>query len=66
MEEHQVPEDADLRIFITGGITAGLEHGFLIPEAGKDRKWIRDNLPAFRKKAGQRGKQEAIITICLT
>ncbi|KAI5923767.1 hypothetical protein F4810DRAFT_667374 [Camillea tinctor] len=52
-----VPEDINLRIFIIGGITAGLEHGFLIPEAGKDKEWIKDNFPAFRKKADE-GNEE--------
>ncbi|KAH8159263.1 hypothetical protein CIB48_g8981 [Xylaria polymorpha] len=48
-----VPEDPDLRIFVLGGITAGLEHGFVIPEAGKDKEWLKDNLPAFKKKADE-------------
>lgn len=42
-----------MRIFVLGGITAGLEHGFVIPEAGKDKEWLKDNLPAFKKKADE-------------
>ncbi|KAI1495741.1 hypothetical protein F5X99DRAFT_108065 [Biscogniauxia marginata] len=48
-----VPENPDLRVFIIGGIIAGLEHGFAIPEAGKDKEWIKNNLPEFQKKADE-------------
>jgi len=36
---------------ITGSITAVYEAGFMMPEAGQDKAWLRKNIDAFKKKA---------------
>lgn len=44
--------DYSLRtVFILGGLTAGYEAGFLIPPAGGDGEWLRENMEAFEAKA---------------
>jgi hypothetical protein len=30
---------------------AGIEHGFIIPEAGGDKAWMKENMAEFEKKA---------------
>lgn len=46
-----VPESPDVRIFLFGDIIGGLEHGFAIPEAGKDAEWMKENFGEFKKRA---------------
>ncbi|KNG86961.1 hypothetical protein ANOM_004189 [Aspergillus nomiae NRRL 13137] len=41
------------RVFIMGTITAGMENGFLLPRAGEDATWLRDNAPRFEELAKQ-------------
>ncbi|TKA77197.1 hypothetical protein B0A49_01842 [Cryomyces minteri] len=44
--------DVELRaIFVLGDIVAGMEAGFVLPEAGKDVQWFKENMVAFKKKA---------------
>lgn len=38
-------------IFIMGDIVAGFEQGFMLPEAGDDRKWIKENMEEFERRA---------------
>lgn len=38
-------------VFILPSIGAGWEAGFLVPEAGKDGQWIKENMGKFEKKA---------------
>lgn len=47
----EVVRDDSIRVIIYGDIVAGYEYGFLIPEAGKDQEWMRNNLSAFEAKA---------------
>jgi hypothetical protein len=35
-----------------GDIVAGYEQGFMLPEAGDDGKWIRENMGEFERRAG--------------
>lgn len=50
--EEVVKRDS-VRAFVYGDIVAGFEYGFPIPEAGKDREWMRENLSAFEAKADE-------------
>lgn len=36
---------------IAGAIVAGMEQGFVLPPAGEDAEWMRENMHAFRAKA---------------
>ena len=46
------PPDFELRmVMFLGAITAVYEAGFMMPEAGGDRDWVRENLEAFEKRA---------------
>ena len=45
-------EDRELRaIFVLGGVLSASEAGFLLPEAGGDAQWVRDNMDEFKKRA---------------
>jgi len=44
-------------IIILGDIVAGWENGFAIPEAGKDKEWLKENWAEFRRLAGE-GREE--------
>ncbi|KAL4734610.1 hypothetical protein BDV11DRAFT_197951 [Aspergillus similis] len=41
------------RVFVMGAITTGLESGFLLPPAGQDAAWLKDNTPRFQELAEQ-------------
>ena len=41
----------ELRVFLTGGLLAAIEGGFLIPEAGGDGQWFKQNRPEIEKRA---------------
>ncbi|KAF2764905.1 hypothetical protein EJ03DRAFT_331436 [Teratosphaeria nubilosa] len=44
--------DTSLRSFIIlGGLVGGVEAGFVLPPAGGDVKWLKENWDAFNKKA---------------
>ena len=44
--------DYELRtVFVQGAITAAVEAGFVVPEPGKDKEWIQENMGKFREKA---------------
>lgn len=46
--------DKELRgTFIFADLTAVLEAGFILPEAGNDKKWIMENKPSFEKLAAE-------------
>lgn len=36
-----------------GDIVAGFENGFVIPEAGRDKAWIKEHYEEFQKLAEQ-------------
>jgi hypothetical protein len=38
-------------IFIMGDIVAGYEQGFMLPEAGDDGKWIKENMGEFERRS---------------
>ena len=38
-------------IFIMGDIIAGYEQGFMLPEAGDDGRWIKENMEEFERRA---------------
>jgi phenylpyruvate tautomerase PptA (4-oxalocrotonate tautomerase family) len=38
-------------VFVLGDITAGMEAGFSIPEAGGDVAWLHANMEAFKQRA---------------
>jgi hypothetical protein len=38
-------------VFIFEDLAAGAEQGFLLPLAGQDGGWVRDNMRAFEKRA---------------
>ncbi|KAI1849715.1 hypothetical protein JX266_004664 [Neoarthrinium moseri] len=44
-------------VWITGEIISSWETGFLVPPAGKDVEWARENMAAFKKRAAN-GEQE--------
>ncbi|KAK8219302.1 hypothetical protein M8818_001036 [Zalaria obscura] len=47
-------KDADTSlktVFFLGAIVAGMEQGFVLPPAGEDAEWMRENMHAFRAKA---------------
>ena len=41
----------ELRVFLTGSLLAAVEGGFLIPEAGSDGHWFKDNKAEIEKRA---------------
>ena len=50
--------DTSLRsVIILGGMTAGLEAGFVLPPAGGDVQWMQDHWDEFQAKA-QAGDEE--------
>lgn len=40
-------------VFLMEDIVAGAEQGFLLPVAGMDGEWARENMKAFEKRAGE-------------
>lgn len=40
-------------IFILGSLIAGTEAGFPIPQAGQDKMWAKQHMPAMKKKAAE-------------
>lgn len=38
-------------IFVLDDIAAGYEQGFLLPEAGGDKRWIEENMGEFERRA---------------
>ncbi|BCS27687.1 uncharacterized protein APUU_60735A [Aspergillus puulaauensis] len=47
-------EDLELkRVFVMGAITTGVESGFVLPEAGQDAAWLKENTPRFEELAEQ-------------
>ncbi|KAH8423054.1 uncharacterized protein LDX57_000810 [Aspergillus melleus] len=47
------------RVFILGAITAGLECGVLLPRAGGDSTWLKDNMAVFEGRA-RKGDEDFI------
>ncbi|KAF2834436.1 hypothetical protein M501DRAFT_1001204 [Patellaria atrata CBS 101060] len=47
--------------FLLNTIAGGQEAGFLLPEAGNDVEWVKDNLAEFEKRAGE--KEEDIADL---
>ncbi|KAB8068797.1 hypothetical protein BDV29DRAFT_162041 [Aspergillus leporis] len=39
------------RVFVMGSITAGLENGLLLPRAGKDIDWLKEDSPKYQELA---------------
>jgi phenylpyruvate tautomerase PptA (4-oxalocrotonate tautomerase family) len=53
-------EDRSLySVFILGDIAAGMEAGFVIPQAGKDGEWLAENMGAFKARA-EAGEEEFV------
>ncbi|KAJ7692554.1 hypothetical protein B0H17DRAFT_1061254 [Mycena rosella] len=42
--------------FVLGTVTVANEQGFMIPEAGQDAEWMRENLPKFQALADDRNE----------
>lgn len=40
-------------VLLMPDIVAGVERGFLLPEAGRDGEWLRENWGEFRRRAGE-------------
>ncbi|PYH75293.1 uncharacterized protein BO88DRAFT_400850 [Aspergillus vadensis CBS 113365] len=40
-------------VFVLGAITTGTENGFLLPRAGEDAIWLKNNAPKFEELAKQ-------------
>ncbi|KAJ7270556.1 hypothetical protein C8J57DRAFT_1322048 [Mycena rebaudengoi] len=38
-------------VFVLGTVTAAYEQGFMVPEAGQDVEWMRENLPKLQALA---------------
>jgi len=38
-------------VFLFEDVAAGAEQGFLLPLAGEDGNWVKDNMQAFEKRA---------------
>ncbi|KAK5165078.1 uncharacterized protein LTR77_009175 [Saxophila tyrrhenica] len=52
--------DTSLRmVAVMGGLVAAMEAGFVIPQAGGDAQWMRDNWEAFKQRADA-GEQEFV------
>ncbi|TIA10790.1 hypothetical protein D6C80_07862 [Aureobasidium pullulans] len=49
--EEIVPGTELRLVMFYGAIVAGMEAGFSIPQAGDDKKWIEENIEAFKRKA---------------
>ncbi len=46
--------DGDLdTVFVMGAIVAGFEQGLMVPEAGEDGRWMRENMGEFERRAGE-------------
>ncbi|KAF2152320.1 hypothetical protein K461DRAFT_256144 [Myriangium duriaei CBS 260.36] len=45
------PDQSLNLIMFFGCLVAGYEAGFMIPQAGEDQEWFKDNLAAFQAKA---------------
>jgi phenylpyruvate tautomerase PptA (4-oxalocrotonate tautomerase family) len=53
-------EDRSLySVFVLGDIVAGMEAGFVVPEAGKDEEWLAENMGAFKARA-EAGEEEFV------
>ncbi|KAG9234846.1 hypothetical protein BJ875DRAFT_530670 [Amylocarpus encephaloides] len=48
---HAPPELALGAVYVTGGVLAALEAGFIVPQAGKEKEWALGNMEAFKQKA---------------
>ncbi|GAB7361632.1 hypothetical protein MBLNU230_g1683t1 [Neophaeotheca triangularis] len=46
-------------VVVVGGILAGREHGFALPEAGQDVEWLRENMGEFERRAAE-GDEEMV------
>jgi phenylpyruvate tautomerase PptA (4-oxalocrotonate tautomerase family) len=49
-------------VIVLGGLVAAMEAGFLIPSAGGDAHWVKENYNAFKAKADA-GEQEFVDLI---
>lgn len=38
-------------VWILGGVLSAREQGFLVPRAGEEAQWVRENLAGFQKQA---------------
>ncbi|KAI0123685.1 hypothetical protein BJ170DRAFT_598888 [Xylariales sp. AK1849] len=57
------PAELELRaVFITGDIIASWKAGFVLPIAGNDPQWVKDNMDAFKEKARE-GDQDFVELI---
>jgi len=56
----RTPPDTSLRgVVVMGGLVAAMESGFMIPAAGGDAQWMRENWAVFKEKADA-GEQEFV------
>jgi len=46
-----VPNEKLDTVFVMGDIVAGIEQGFMLPEAGMDWKWAAENWDEFNRRA---------------
>ncbi|KAF2083804.1 hypothetical protein K490DRAFT_69452 [Saccharata proteae CBS 121410] len=46
-----VPEEKLDAVFVMSSIVAGWEQGLSLPEAGKDKEWIKENMKEFERRA---------------
>ncbi|RDW81411.1 uncharacterized protein DSM5745_04968 [Aspergillus mulundensis] len=53
------PEERLTRVLVLGAITSGLESGFVLPEAGKDVSWLKENMARFEERA-EKGDEEFV------
>lgn len=53
------PEFALGGVYVTGGILAALESGFIVPKPGKEKEWALGNMEAFKQKAREGDKDIA-------
>lgn len=40
-------------VFLFEDIVAGAEQGFVLPQAGKDGEWAKENMGEFERRAGE-------------
>lgn len=40
-------------VFIFEDLAAGVEQGFLLPQAGQEEEWVKDNMEEFEKRAAE-------------
>ncbi|KAK0659033.1 hypothetical protein DIS24_g4248 [Lasiodiplodia hormozganensis] len=60
--EHNLSGPSLDTIFVHGTIIAGEEQGIMLPEAGNDAAWMKENMPEFERRA-RAGDEEMRVLV---